>query len=144
MNLDRLQELKQKLTNDTDFSKIWLFYMDHFADHPEFIEVGGRVHNEHLDTVVRTTSQEMFGKKVKINHDLTIYIPEHKFFHGPFQAGGRIGGFIYFEDVKVGLIAVSADHPPTGMVKYSRFTELPLNKIPKRGFSKGFGKQDLN
>ena len=35
MNIDRLQELKRKLTNDADLSDIWLFYMDHFADHPE-------------------------------------------------------------------------------------------------------------
>ena len=72
MKLDRLQELKQKLTEGTDFSEIWSFYMDHFADHPEFIEFGRRAHNEHLDTVVRQTCQEMFSKKVKINHDLTI------------------------------------------------------------------------
>jgi hypothetical protein len=139
MKLDLLQELKQKLTNDTDFSKIWLFYMDNFADIPEFIEYGRRAHNKHLDTVVRKTCQEMFGRKVKINHDLTIYIPEHKFFHGPFQAGGRIGGFIYFEDIRVGLIAVSADYPPTDAVKYSRFTEMA---IQKSGF--GFNPQDLN
>ena len=81
----------------------------------------------------------MFGRKVKIHHDLTIYIAEHKFFHGPFQAGGRIGGFIYFEDIKVGLIAVSADYPPTDMVKYSRFTEMTIHKS---GF--GFNPQDLN
>ncbi|BDA66074.1 hypothetical protein CAL7716_002400 [Calothrix sp. PCC 7716] len=140
MKLDKLQELKQKLTDEKDFSKIWLYYMDNFADAPEFIEQHGRrVQNKHLDTVVRKTCQEMFGRKIKIHHDLTIYIAEHKFFHGPFQAGGRIGGFIYFEDIKVGLIAVSADYPPTDMVKYSRFTEMAIHKS---GF--GFNPQDLN
>ncbi|WP_243458441.1 hypothetical protein [Nostoc sp. UIC 10630] len=37
---------------------------------------------------------------------------------------GRIGGVIYFEDIKIGLLAVSADYPPTDAVKYSRFTEM--------------------
>lgn len=38
---------------------------------------------------------------------------------------GRIRGVIYFEDIiKIGLIAVSADYPPTDAVKYSRFTEM--------------------
>ncbi|MEH2269267.1 MAG: hypothetical protein V7K68_12665 [Nostoc sp.] len=40
MNIDQLQELKRKLTNDADLSDIWLFYMDHFADLPEFTDLG--------------------------------------------------------------------------------------------------------
>jgi hypothetical protein len=32
MNIKRLQELKQKLTDEADLSNIWLFYMDNFAD----------------------------------------------------------------------------------------------------------------
>ena len=41
-----------------------------------------------------------------------------------FQVERRIGGVIYFEALKIGLIAVSADYPPTDAVKYSRFTEM--------------------
>ena len=40
MRLVRLQELKRKLMKEKDFSKTWTFYMDEFADHPEFLEVG--------------------------------------------------------------------------------------------------------
>ncbi len=40
MKIERLKELKQKLTNEADLSNIWLFYMDHFADYPEFTELG--------------------------------------------------------------------------------------------------------
>jgi CRISPR/Cas system-associated protein Csx1 len=32
----------------------------------------------------------------------------------------RIGGVIYFEDIKLELIAVWGDYPPTDAVKYSR------------------------
>ncbi|PHM07069.1 hypothetical protein [Nostoc sp. 'Peltigera malacea cyanobiont' DB3992] len=49
---DRLQELKQKLTNDADLSDIWLFYMDHFADWPEFTDLGQPADNEYLDAVL--------------------------------------------------------------------------------------------
>ncbi|WP_340095191.1 hypothetical protein [Nostoc punctiforme] len=48
MNIDRLHELKQKLTNDADLSDIWLFYMDHFADLPEFTDLGEPAYNEYL------------------------------------------------------------------------------------------------
>jgi hypothetical protein len=38
---------------------------------------------------------------------------------------------IFFEDIKVGLLAVSADYPPTDMVKYSRFSEMRPMSAPQ-------------
>ncbi|NJR14623.1 MAG: hypothetical protein HC785_02240 [Calothrix sp. CSU_2_0] len=124
MKIERLQELKQKLIDEKDLSKIWLFYMDNFADSPKFIDFGKPARNQYIDAIVHKTCQQLFGKKIKITNSLLIQIPEYRFFHGPFQAGGRIGGVIYFEDIKIGLFAVSADFPPTDAVKYSRFTEV--------------------
>ncbi len=122
MKIDRLQELKQKLTNEADLSHIWSFYMDHFADRPEFTDLGEPADNEYLDAVLHKTCQQMFGSAIKITGFFLIYIPNYRLFHGPFQVEGRIGGMIYFEDIKIGLIAVSADYPPTDAVKYSRFS----------------------
>lgn len=124
MNIDRLQSLKQKLTNDADLSDIWLFYMDHFADWPEFTDLGEPADNEYLDAVLQKTCQQMFHRAINISDCLLIYIAPYHLFHGAFQIEGRIGGVIYFEDIKIGLIAVSADYPPTDEVKYSRFTEM--------------------
>jgi len=132
MKIYRLQELKQKLTSVADLSHIWLFYMDHFADHPEFTELGEPTHNEYLDTVIHKTSQQMFGRAVKITDFFPIHIAKYHFFHGPFQVERRIGGVIYFEDLKIGLIAVSADYPPTDAVKYSRFSEVLQLPKPNR------------
>ncbi len=133
MKLDRLQELKQKLVQENDFSEIWSFYMDHFADHPEFIEVGEPVRDDFLEAVLPQICQEIFYRGIQVSDLLLIYIAEHQFFHGPFQVEGRIGGMIYFQDAKVGLLAVSADFPPTDAVKYSRFSgalKIPLSKRP--------------
>lgn len=124
MKIERLQELKQKLTNEADLSNIWLFYMDHFADYREFTELGEPAPNEYLDAVIHKTCQQMFGRKITISDFLPIYIAKYRFFHGPFQAQRRIGGVIYFEDIKIGLLAVSANYPPTDAVKYSRFSEV--------------------
>lgn len=132
MNIDQLQELKQKLTLEADLSNIWLFYMDHFADHAEFTDLGEPTYNEYIDAVLHKTCQQIFGRAVKITDFLPIYIAEYGFFHAPFQVERRIGGVIYFEDIKVGLIAVSADHPPTNAVKYSRFSEVLELPAPNR------------
>jgi hypothetical protein len=132
MNIDRLQELKQKLTDVADLSDIWLFYMDHFADHPEFTDLGEPAENEYLDAVLHKTCQQMFGRAIKITGFFLIYIAPYRLFHGPFQVEGRIGGVIYFEDIKTGLLAVSADYPPTDAVKYSRFSEIIQLSPPNR------------
>jgi hypothetical protein len=123
MNIDQLQELKQKLTKESDFSQIWLFYMEHFADHQEFTELGEPARNEYLETITPQICQQMLGRTIAIADSFLIYIAEHHFFHGPLQVEGRIGGIIYFEDIKMGLLALSADYPPTDAVKYSRFSE---------------------
>ncbi|MBW4550396.1 MAG: hypothetical protein KME35_04710 [Aphanocapsa sp. GSE-SYN-MK-11-07L] len=122
MNIDRLPELKQKLTNEADLSQIWLFYMDHFADYPEFTDLGQPAQNNYLDAVLDQICQQMFGSAVIITNFFLIYIAEHQFFHGPFQVEGCIGGVIYFEDIKIGLMAVSAESPANDLVKYSRFS----------------------
>ncbi|MGI2902779.1 hypothetical protein [Tolypothrix sp. VBCCA 56010] len=124
MEIERLQELKQKLTNEADLSHIWSFYMDHFADHPEFTDLGEPAYNQYLDTVIHKTCQQIFGKAIKINGFFSIYIAKYQLFHGPFQVEGRIGGVIYFEDIKIGLLAVSVNYPLTDAVKYSRFSEI--------------------
>jgi hypothetical protein len=46
MNIKRLKELKDKLKHESDLSKIWLFYMDHFADHEAFMELGQPAEND--------------------------------------------------------------------------------------------------
>jgi hypothetical protein len=132
MKIDRLQELKQKLMSIANLSEIWLFYMEHFADHPEFTDLGEPAYNEYLDSVIQKTCEQMFGREVNITDFLPIYIAEYGFFHAPFLVEHRIGGVIYFEDIKVGLIAVSADYPPTDAVNYSRFSEVLQLPTPNR------------
>jgi hypothetical protein len=129
MNLDRLQDLKQKLMREPDFSNIWLFYMDEFADHPEFTDTGEAVANPFLEEAIPKICQKMFKKTMAVTDLLLISIPEHQFFHAPFLVEGRIGGVIYFADINMGLIAVAAESPPTAEVKYSRFSN-PFTQGP--------------
>jgi hypothetical protein len=136
MNADRFQELKDKLVNGQDFSEIWHYYMDHFADHVEFIEMGTPGQNLHLETAIHTTCIQLFGQAPKKGFGKTtrvvsdakfflIKIQEYDFFHGPVQVGKKMGGVIYFSDIKTGLVAMSSSSDDN--VQYSRFSEpFPL------------------
>ena len=131
MKMNRLYELKQKLTNESDLSKIWLFYMDHFAENLEFMELGNRAESEFLNAVLHKTCQQMFGGATKLTEFLLVYIPKYQLFHGVFQVKKRNGYIIYFDDLKVGLLAVSADYPPTDTFTYSRFSQMTPMSAPQ-------------
>lgn len=44
MDLNRLQDLKQKLLHDQDLAPVWSFFLDHFGGNPAFIALGERAH----------------------------------------------------------------------------------------------------
>ena len=135
MDITRLSELKEKLAIATNFGDLWEFYMDEFADHPEFLDWGEQVYDSFLEKLIPKVCKEIFGRRMTISGTLIIYIPEYKFFHSPFYADHNIGGFFYFSDVHQGLLAASKHFPPTADCLFSRFTDLPLPKNPK-GFQR--------
>jgi hypothetical protein len=132
MDIDRLKELRRKLVIDKDLSEVWEFYMDHFADHEAFTDLGERADHEFIDAVLKNVCGQLFGARARIDDFLLISIADYDFFHGPFMVEGRIGGIIYFEDVNFGLIAVS-ESPGSNMVKYSRFSTPMKLKVDKGG-----------
>jgi hypothetical protein len=128
MNINLLQKLKQKLKQEPKLADIWGFYMDHFADHEEFTDMGEPLRDEVLDAALINCCKEMYtGKADKIVVEfMSIYLAKQRFFHGPVEIDGRYGGMFYFEDIKTGMVAIPGEDP---MVNYSRFsiTEPNLN-----------------
>ena len=118
-NIKRLEDLKSRLSREKRLNKVWSFYMDHFADHEEFIAVGHRTSHSLIEKVVPMITKQISGKTSK---DLfLILIPEYQFIHGGFTVEKRIGGVIYFEQTLTGMVALS-DILPSSQVHYSRFT----------------------
>ncbi|MGH2412878.1 MAG: hypothetical protein ACRDEA_04115 [Microcystaceae cyanobacterium] len=119
MNLERLVQLKQKLSHEKKLDSVWSFYMAHFADYQEFTDLGQPTNNSLVEAVVTQVGQQLFNEAV--SDLLLIHIADYQFIHGPFMLRGRTGGVIYFEETKMGLVAV-AESPPSKEVKYSRFS----------------------
>ncbi len=124
-NLKRLKQLQSRIDRDKDLGEFWEFYMDYFADHPEFLDFGGRVEHPFLSEIIPRLSETMVQKKPKTI--LFIGIPDYDFVHGSFQIPNKVGAFVYFEKKLKGVLAIS-ELTGSGMTKFSRFTGYPVEK----------------
>jgi hypothetical protein len=127
MDLTRLQELKQKLLHEDQLAPVWSFFLDHFGEDPAFIALGERADHPFVEAVVDQVGQQLFGQGGAVSRLLLTRLADQQFIHGGFSMGGRVGGVIYFEDARIGLLAV-ADLPPSIEAKYARFSGYPLRQ----------------
>jgi hypothetical protein len=125
MDLARLQELKQKLLHEERLAPVWEFFLSRFGENPEFIALGERARHPFVETVVAEVGRQMYPREAEVSGLLLTRVPGRQFLHGAFSVGGRIGGVIYFEDARVGLVVVP-DKPPSIEVKYARFSGHPV------------------
>ena len=89
MDLNRLEQLKQKLSQEKNLSSVWSFYLDNFADHKEFTDLGKPTKNRTVEAVVTQICQKMYGKKAAVTDLLLIRLADYQFIHGPFIKIGR-------------------------------------------------------
>jgi hypothetical protein len=125
MDLAQLQQLKHKLLHDKELAPIWSFFFDNLAADPEFIALGQKTEHEFVEAVVAQVARQLFPKSGGASSLLLNRLPEQQFIHGGFFVAGRPGGVVYFEEGRIGLIAI-ADLPPSIEVKYARFSNPPI------------------
>jgi hypothetical protein len=127
MDLARLQELKHKLLHEDKLGPVWTFFLDHFAENPDFIALGEQTHDVFVETVIAEVGRQLFGKAGAVGGLILTRLAEPPFVHGAFHMGGRIGGVIFFEEARMGMLAI-ADVPPGIEAKYARFSGRPFPK----------------
>ena len=127
LNLNRLDQLKLMLSHEPKLDLVWSFYMDYFADHAEFTDLGEATRHPLVEKVVAMISQELFSQAP--HHLRLIILPEYQFIHGSFLVEARMGGVIYFEESLMGMVALS-ESPTSNLVKYSRFKGQPMGSSP--------------
>lgn len=129
MDLSKLVVLRDMLRTATDFSAVFSYFLDNFAESREFIGLGEPTKDPFVESVVGAVGSQIFGKNVAPPHLLLSRVPGHHFLHGGFLMNGKLATVIYFEDVPIGLVAVVNATAP-GETKYARFTR---QKPPRRG-----------
>lgn len=129
MDLAGLHELKQKLLTAKEFAPIWSSFLDHFGEKPAFIALGDRTRHAFVEAVVAQVGHQLFGPDGTASNLTLTRLADQQFIHGGFLMGARIGGVLYFEDARVGLLVV-APPPPDIEVKYARFWGTPMPRPP--------------
>jgi hypothetical protein len=89
-----------------------------------FIELGEPIRDEALETTIAHVVLQMFPRDGEDIQVRLIGLADQGFIHGNVVVAGRVGGVLYFEDVRVGLIAVSESFP-SDETKFARFSTMP-------------------
>jgi hypothetical protein len=125
MDLSKLATLKSKLLTADNFGEVTGYFLDHFGDHPIFIELGEPTRDDFLEQVLAQVAGQLFGRNVVMRDIRLVRLPEHGFIHGGFLVEGKVGTIIYFEDERKGLISIAWSLSPPE-TKYARFTGRPV------------------
>src|ERR1700678_1375877 len=114
MGQSQISVLKQMITEESDFHKIWEFFLDHFGEDVEFIGTGQRLTDKKhpLFGTIKAVGRQILARNniasdpLEITNLLLIHVPDHKFIHGGMILQGRLANIIYFDDIKVGLMSM--------------------------------------
>ncbi len=127
MDLSRLQELKTKLIHDKDLLPVWGFFLEHFGNDLEFMKLGVPISHAFIESVVARSGFQMFPQDGIVCTLQLVRLADQRFIHGAVNVAGRVGGVFFFEDVQVGLVAVS-DRFPSDETKMARFSCQSLRR----------------
>lgn len=132
MNLGKLAILKKKMAEAADFSEPFNYFFDEFAEKDEFLDVGKRVAHPKLEEMIQTCGGMMVGN-ARFHNFMFIRVPKQWFIHGTCWVNGRLVNFIYFEDVQLGMLAITPA-TPGGDVMFQRFSarDLPPGWVPSK------------
>lgn len=122
---DRLDTLKTKLTTEDNFSAIYDYFFTHLAEDKAFLDYGKRAKKPALKAILKTFGEYLFGEDAQVTYLMIINTRKTRFYHGSCFISGRIAGIFYFEDIEMGMAAVTMS-PTSDRVEYFRFTSTHI------------------
>ena len=130
MGLDaqKVEELKEKMQAEEDFSAIWKFFFDHFGENPEFMALGQSADESmrfFLEPILESLCKQVVSRDVRVEQFILSEIPEKRFFHGPCLTDVGIAVVLYFDDLKMGMFSLTPALG-SGLVHYGRFSTIPV------------------
>lgn len=125
IDLSKLATLKEMVRTADNFSDPLNYFFDHFGDHTEFIDLGERVREPFVEAVIEQVGNQLFPSGARVRDLFLTRLEEHGFIHGGFLLNGCLGNVLYFEELRLGLMAVCTSVAPSE-TKIMRFSGKPM------------------
>ncbi|MBF0451042.1 MAG: hypothetical protein HQK75_10090 [Candidatus Magnetomorum sp.] len=121
-----INTFKNVLASETNFSKIWDYFMTNLGENPAFLRHGKKAKHPMVKKLLSIAGKKMFaGQEFKITNLMLQKVKNTKMVHGPFFINNKIGLVVYCDDINMGLIAISSGHD---RAEFYRITSQMLNK----------------
>ncbi|MFO0982608.1 MAG: hypothetical protein U1E76_12890 [Planctomycetota bacterium] len=125
LDWSKLDELRTAVETAEDLGKPWTIFFDHFGENQEFLRLGRpvvdpRVH-ELFERALQSAGQHHLQRaSVTVVDMCLIALPEHRLIHGPAQVNDHAATVIYFDDIQIGLVALT--QLGSAQAHFTRFT----------------------
>ena len=115
----KLKEVKDLLVSADDLSKVHKSFFDSIDAHREFIDLAKPTTSELLEETLKIIGRNIFQKDCAIIDLRLLKMKREHFIHGVGIMNGCITTILYFDDIDVGLAAVSTNFA-TGQTSFAR------------------------
>lgn len=129
MDISKLETLKEKTIAGGSFAAIFDYFFDHFGEDPAFFDLGVQTRHALLESLLESVAGLLFKKKITLESLFIIRVPKTGFIHGGCVANGRMMSFFYFEDIDMGLAAITM-----GGGKPTQLSRFSAKRLPPESF----------
>lgn len=103
---ETLAALKKTLREAKDFGVPWEQFNDEVAMNFAFTEHAECKDNVRIEALLSAVVARVTGQKKGISNAAFLFLPEHRFWHGPCDFGDHTIIFFYFDDIDMGLAGI--------------------------------------
>ncbi|ETR71913.1 MAG: hypothetical protein OMM_07823 [Candidatus Magnetoglobus multicellularis str. Araruama] len=132
---NEMNNLKNILIKETNFSKIWDAFMTHIAESHKYAKYTKKTKHPVLKSLIEAIGREHIfkGQEINITNFFLQKIKGTKLVHGPFLINNCFGNVFYYDDIDKGLISVCGHD---GMSLFYRITSSNITNKKDRSKKK--------
>lgn len=123
---ERLDELKELLVKEDEFSKTMAFFFDHLGCDRAFVEASKRSKDPMVKGLFEQVGKSLFGEDMRATNMMLLKVPAARFYHGGCLLAGHHSCGFYFEGLDMGMMAITMDLT-TGMMNFARFSSTRVD-----------------
>ncbi|MDJ0835170.1 MAG: hypothetical protein QNK37_01560 [Acidobacteriota bacterium] len=121
-----ISDLKSHLLDNDDFASVNGFFFQALAENASFLELGKPIRSPMLKNAFRKIAVQMYGR-TGLEQLLVISVPVYKLYHGSCLIAGRPATFFFFNDLDLGLMAITDHLDRTEHVRFTNVMLVPDN-----------------